>query len=392
MPRFANRPDAIEEPHRQWDDVLDEGNIPVGVYDLNYRLPWRDRKSDHWRSVGFLCALSLVGLVTTPLLQLVTGSWIASPVCMAGVYGLALLAASIQAMTLLPQRLHLQELLVRILPALMVPIFIWASLSTVRISASQAGAMIYLAVFALPAALFIADQLSTHALFWSTAAAWNELATILCARETWKARLRLCGHVDDEETERLVGPRFVSIVRWYPVRFPVLLATVMTPVVIWHFVTGGASEYLRHTIAVSALGSGLVTWLAVEHSGQVPRFRPWLANLSHWLWYEVERESPPWVFRPPIASSRLRQLLVGVAYLLFAPAILGLTQWCDFFPAEAPWQALSQWQPGAPAPFREMLLAAAQVIGCAVFPMFLFLGAIFAASARPIGLFHALFD
>ncbi len=392
MSRFADRPEAIEEPYRLWEDVLDEHRIPPGHYDLSFRLPWHDPAGDRWRCLRFLLIVSLLSLLVTPLLQYVVGTWVANRMCLAGVYGLALLATFVRAITLLPQRPTAAELLVRLWPTVLGPIAIWAALAAVRVTTSQVGAAVYLVLFGLPAAMLAADRLSTHALFWSTASPWVELPTLLSAREAWQARFHIGAPANLCEAEQFVGPQFARIVQRYQGGIAAVIATITIPVDVWLVAAGSQTMHLRHMVIISAFACGLVAAVAIQHRGDSFSVRRWTASLVHWLQYEVEQEAPPWVFRPPAGPPTHRQITLAAGFLLFAPAVLGLTGWCAFLPPEIVWKPLARWQLGLPMPIGSLALAAIQAAGCVLLPMILFLGVVYAVSCRPITLFDERFE
>lgn len=392
MSRFADRPEAIEEPYRLWEDVLDEHRIPPGHYDLSFRLPWPDPVGDRWRCMGFLLIVSLLSLLVTPLLQYVAGTWVANRMCLAGVYGLAILATIVRALTLLPQRPAFGELLAHVWPTLLGPLAVWAALVAVRVTTSQVGAAVYLALVGLPAAILVGDRLSTHALFWSTASAWIELPTLLSAREAWQARFHMGAPANPDEAEQFAGPSFARLVRWYPGGIAAATTAMMIPVAVWLSVTGSQTMHLRHTVVLSAFVCGLVAAVAIQHRGHGLSVRRWTNSLVHWLQYEVESEAPPWLFRPPAGPPLYRQISLAAGFLLFAPAALGLTGWCAFFPPEIVWEPLARWQLGLPMPTGSLALAAIQAAGCVLLPMILFLGVVYAVSFRPISLFDERFE
>ena len=208
---------------------------------------------------------------------------------------------------------------------------------------TPSGAFWYFLVLGMPASVFTADRVTTHAVYWMTAHPTLPLEAANIVRQAWHRRFRWSSFDDFPEADTpelsTLDARLATVDGSYSLGLAGLLATVLIPgLAVLLFSPELTPQLTGLTMVVAIVGSlALVaTVRAMQHPDALLPF--WMAVL-HFLQYTIRGRAPGWVFRSPCGSRRRRNATVLFTLLLLVIAIGAGADGFSYFllcPANAP--------------------------------------------------------
>jgi hypothetical protein len=192
------------------------------------------------------------------------------------------------------------------------------------------GAFLYLLAVSLPVAIYVADAMATHCVYWMTASWSLDHASMCRTRDAWRSRFDPASPYSlttrESGASRLAHLGAAAIRQHTAYRLgPVwLLAAIVWPTcLILATSPRGADAIVPLRVVVGVVLGLLVAGLVRSQLRFEAAVHFWRA-LVHWLHYD-DGPMPPWVFHSPCGPPQRRRLMTSVAVCLFSVPIFGMS-------------------------------------------------------------------
>ena len=319
----------VEETVRDKYDVLEWSNIPGTPCDLNYRPPF----ATTWRKqITPLLLLGLAGGAAIPVACFVgTGiaPWIASWPWAAGAILLGLIMAAVSQLGSGASD-DFPVLSGRALLFLAAPTFLWAAMVLTAGVTNPARALLYLAV-AIPVAVWVADRVATHAVYWMTANLAVDSTVLRNWREDWGRRFtsepHLLAPTEELQTDeaKAVAAAVVEARAGYAPGICWLGAAFIVPTLFVVLTVTPASWPTVGLQIVYGGFCGLLLAAAVRCRGEIQTLRRVWWLFLHWFHFGRSRRTPPWMFQSPCGGYLRRRCLSVLAVATISVVLTYLT-------------------------------------------------------------------
>jgi hypothetical protein len=312
----------VQETVKHKTDNLEWESIPEGDYQLEFRL-----HCPIFRQATIYCCVATIGIsLASPILAWLVEFYCAKYLQHWG-YAVGCLALGI---ALAVRRLNKpadpfeQCFPSRAFGLLCVPLAIWTALAMCDRLSTLVGGFSYAVFLAFPAAFVAADNIATHAIYWSTANLHVNPSTMVSWRKDWRfrfiavPRLLFSNEIKADETSR---KRFDAV--WqarltYAAGILWLAAAIILPQVFMFAIGCGRNPNTLGIQVVCGFLFGLLIVGILRAEG-----RPWVAlrtwqALRQWLHQGEGDQMPPWVFHSPCGTPMRRRLVGALAIAMLS--------------------------------------------------------------------------
>ncbi len=390
-PYLAPEPEPVQSKQEEFD--LTE--LPPGQGDLNYRPPVVLPANQGVWTIGELLLASAAAFPCGFLFRDLVGAYLLDLQIFLVVLLIAFLAGLVQPLRS-PGRRGQGSIEAAMLAWFGVPVLTWATIALASLTSAWPGALLYLVLLPLPLTLFLADQLTTHAVWWMSAHPRLDLATMLAWREDWSQRFfsppsRPPWRKDLPLELRELHERVGGTKRNYRLGLP-LLASCILGALVFTALFAPAQPTYEHGFGFFL---GLVLLLVVvcflrtwDLPGAFGRLRFFFLA---WVYAPADPHLPPWSFLSPTIPPRRRLGLVLACTFLWALALAFATDhFAWFFFLDPNPQLRPIVTPGAVAPDQDLVFLAAwpanafaftyillAILACVLFPIQIFVLVVF---------------